>query len=43
MTIEAGIISCICGTYVRVFPTGAQVEFTKVIAEGDTVVFEQRT
>jgi uncharacterized protein len=26
----------------RLFPRGAQFEFTKVIAEGDTVVFERR-
>jgi ketosteroid isomerase-like protein len=37
-----GIIAFLVDHFRRLFPHGAQFEFTKVIAEGDTVVFEQR-
>jgi uncharacterized protein len=36
-----GMIAFITGPYVRLFPEGAKVEFTKIVADGDTVVFEQ--
>src|SRR5216683_234393 len=37
-----GIIAFLVDHFRKLFPQGAQFEFTKVIAEGDTVVFEQR-
>jgi uncharacterized protein len=37
-----GITAFLADHFRRLFPQGAQFEFTKVIAEGDTVVFEQR-
>jgi uncharacterized protein len=37
-----GIVAFLVDHFRRLFPQGAQFEFTKVIAEGDTVVFEQR-
>ncbi|MBX3585450.1 MAG: nuclear transport factor 2 family protein [Ramlibacter sp.] len=37
-----GIISFLVDYFRRLFPEGARFEFTKVVAEGDTVVFEQR-
>jgi ketosteroid isomerase-like protein len=37
-----GIIAFLVDHFRRLFPQGAKFEFTKVIAEGDTVVFEQR-
>jgi len=37
-----GIVAFLVDHFRRLFPHGAQFEFTKVIAEGDTVVFEQR-
>jgi uncharacterized protein len=37
-----GIIAFVVDHFRKLFPHGAQFEFTKVIAEGDTVVFEQR-
>jgi ketosteroid isomerase-like protein len=37
-----GIIAFLVDHFRRLFPQGAQFEFTKVVAEGDTVVFEQR-
>jgi uncharacterized protein len=37
-----GIIAFLVGHFRKLFPQGVQTEFTKVIAEGDTVVFEQR-
>ena len=37
-----GIISFLVDHFRRLFPEGARFEFTKVVADGDTVVFEQR-
>lgn len=37
-----GIISFLVDHFRRLFPEGARFEFTKVVAEGNTVVFEQR-
>jgi hypothetical protein len=37
-----GIVAFLVDHFRKLFPHGAQFEFTKVIAEGDTVVFEQR-
>jgi ketosteroid isomerase-like protein len=37
-----GIVAFLVDHLRRLFPQGTQLEFTKVIAEGDTVVFEQR-
>jgi len=37
-----GIVAFVVDHFRRLFPEGAQFDFTKVIAEGDTVVFEQR-
>jgi ketosteroid isomerase-like protein len=37
-----GIVAFLIEHFRRLFPEGAQFDFTKVIAEGDTVVFEQR-
>ena len=37
-----GMVSFLTQDFRRLFPDGAQFEFTKVVAEGDTVVFEQR-
>jgi len=37
-----GIVGFLVDHFRRLFPQGVQLEFTKVVAEGDTVVFEQR-
>ena len=37
-----GIVAFVVDHFRRLFPDGAQFDFTKVVAEGDTVVFEQR-
>jgi ketosteroid isomerase-like protein len=37
-----GIVQFLTRHFRRGFPDGASFEFTKVIAEGDTVMFEQR-
>ena len=37
-----GIVAFLVDHFRRLFPDGAQFDFTKVIAEGDPVVFEQR-
>jgi uncharacterized protein len=37
-----GIVTFVVDHFRRLFPDGAQFDFTKVVAEGDTVVFEQR-
>jgi len=37
-----GIVTFLVDHLRRLFPQGVQLDFTKVIAEGDTVVFEQR-
>jgi ketosteroid isomerase-like protein len=37
-----GIIAFLTGHFRKLFPQGAQFEFTRVVADGDTVVFEQR-
>lgn len=37
-----GIVAFLVDHFRRLFPQGGQFEFTKVIADGDTVVFEQR-
>jgi uncharacterized protein len=37
-----GIIAFLVEHFRKLFPQGVESEFTKVIAEGDTVVFEQR-
>jgi ketosteroid isomerase-like protein len=37
-----GMVSFLTRDFGRLFPDGAQFEFSKVVAEGDTVVFEQR-
>ena len=40
LTVE-GIIAFITGTYMKLFPEGAAVEFRKVVAEGSICVIEQ--
>jgi ketosteroid isomerase-like protein len=37
-----GIILFLVSHFRKLFPHGAEFEFTKIIAEGDVVVFEQR-
>jgi ketosteroid isomerase-like protein len=37
-----GIIAFLTQHFRRLFPDGAQFDFTKVIAEGDAIMFEQR-
>ncbi len=37
-----GIVAFLVHHFRKLFPEGAQFEFTKVVSEGDTVVFEQR-
>jgi ketosteroid isomerase-like protein len=36
-----GVVAFLVEHFRRLFPEGAEFEFTKVVAEGDTVVFEQ--
>jgi ketosteroid isomerase-like protein len=42
LTTVDGIVRLMTREFRKLFPDGADFEFTKVLADGDTVVFEQR-